>query len=321
MSNSDSTQLTPPGEYETSRMLFSEAISGSIPKSTPEIKFKRINILSRNPNGSIGDLIVPTQDLFSFGVTENLSQETSKVNGWVLPLCLWNRDGATKEEKKFTDTHQAIVERAIDHLVENREELEMFELRREDLTKSKGGLDPIYWKKEKHTNAAGRTVLRRVPGSGPTLYCKLIHSKKSGKFLSQFFDSNDEPIDPMTLMGKFSFVQAAIKYESIFIGANNRISLQIKLYEAVVRPAATGMKRLLGPPKSHSKVLEHKASVAGGPPLNEEDDDDEDDDGEDDDGSLQGDSSDDEVKVPDKTPSPKKVVRRVVKRVAKRAGR
>ena len=314
MSNSDSTQLTPPGEYETSRMLFSEAISGSIPKSTPEIKFKRINISSRNEDGSTGDLIIPTQDLFSFGVTENLSQETSKVNGWVLPLCLWNRDGATQEEKKFTDTHQAIVEKAIDHLVENREELEMFELRREDLTKSKGGLDPIYWKKEKHTNAAGRTVLRRVPGSGPTLYCKLIHSKKSGKFLSQFFNSEDEPIDPMTLMGKFSFVQAAIKYESIFIGANNRISLQIKLYEAVVRPASTGMKRLLGPPKSHSKVLEHKASVAGGPPLNEDED-------EDDDGSLQGDSSegDEEVKEPVKTPSPKKkVVRRVVKRVTKR---
>ena len=316
---SDNTQLTPAGDYDTSRMIFSDPIHGSIPNSNPEIKFKRINLSTRNEDGSEGALIIPTENLFSFGLTENLSQETSKVNGWVMPLCLWNREGATTKEKEFTNTHQSIVETAITHLIENREELEMFELRREDLTKSKGGLDPLYWKKEKHVNTAGRTVLRRVPGSGPTLYCKVIHSSKSGKFLTLFFDENDEPLDPMTLMGKFSFVQAAVKYESIFIGGNGRISFQIKMYEAVVRPASTGMKRLLGPPKKHSKVLEHNASSGKtGPPLNDDDEKDDDED-EDDEGSLNGDSSEEEVKEPVKTPSPKKkVVRRVVKRVTKR---
>ena len=80
----------------------------------------------------------------------------------------------------------------------------MFELTKNDLTKSKGGLNPLYWKKEKFTNSKGRTTLRVVPGTGPTLYTKLIYSKKNKKFLSQFFDYNDNPIDPLDLIEKYS---------------------------------------------------------------------------------------------------------------------
>ena len=309
MSNSDNTQLTTPSGYDTTRMIFSDPISGSIPNSTPKIEFKRINISTKNEDGTQGELILPTSRLFSFGVSENTSQETGKVNGYTFPLCLWNRDGATKEEKEWTDTFQKIVAHCIEHLVENREEIEMFELTKADLTKSKGGLDPLYWKKEKATNEKGKTVLRRVPGTGPTLYTKLIFSKKSNKFLSQFFDTNDEPLNPMDLMGKYCFTQAAIKIESIFIGS--RISLQVKLYEAVVEPTSTGMKRLLSRPKVRSKVLEHN-STKNNSPL---DDDDDSDDG--DDGSINGsDSSEEETPVP--TPKPKKIVKRRVRRVVKK---
>lgn len=315
MSNSENTQLTPPAGYDTSRMIFSEPVSGAIPKSVPKIEFKRINISTRNEDGTVGELILPTERLFSFGVSENTSQETGKVNGYTFPLCLWNRDGATKAEKAWTDTFTKIVDTCISHLVENREEIEMFELTRADLTKSKGGLDPLYWKKEKATNDKGKTVLRRVPGTGPTLYTKLIFSKKSNKFLSQFFDINDEPLNAMDLMGKYCYSQAAIKIESIFIGS--RISLQVKLYEAVVEPTSTGMKRLLGRPKVHSKVLEHKSNTSA-PPLAGDDDDD-----DDDDGSIGGSSEEDESPPPKKSSaksSSKKVVRKV-RRVVRRGGR
>lgn len=316
MSHAENTQLTPPAGYDTTRMVFSEPISGAIPNSVPKIEFKRINISTKNEDGSVGELILPTERLFSFGVSENTSQETGKVNGYTFPLCMWNRDGATKAEKAWTDTFSNIVNRCIDHLVENREEIEMFELTRADLTKSKGGLDPLYWKKEKATNDKGKTVLRRVPGTGPTLYTKLIFSKKSNKFLSQFFDTNDEPLDAMELMGKYCFTQAAIKIESIFIGS--RISLQVKLYEAVVEPTSTGMKRLLGRPKVHSKVLEHKYNSS--PPLGEDDDDDVDDDT----GSID-DSSEEESSTPVRKSSTakssgKKVVRKV-RRVVRSSGR
>ena len=308
MSNTQNTQLTSPAGYDTSRMIFSEPVSGAIPNSTPKIEFKRINISTRNEDGTVGELILPTERLFSFGVSENTSQETGKVNGYTFPLCLWNRDGATQMEKAWTDTFNKIVDSCITHLVDNREEVDMFELTRADLTKSKGGLNPLYWKKEKATNDKGKTVLRRVPNTGPTLYTKLIFSKKSNKFLSQFFDLNDEPLNAMDLMGKYCYTQAAIKIESIFIGS--RISLQVKLYEAVVEPTSTGMKRLLGRPKAHSKVLEHRANTSA-PPLAGDDDDD-------DDGSIQDSSDEEETPAAKKAPA-KKVVRKV-RRVVRRVG-
>ena len=309
MSNTENTQLTPAKGYDTSRMIFSEPVSGTIPNQKgPKIEFKRINIFTRNEDNSTGELILPTGKLFSFGVSEQTSQETGKVNGYTFPLCLWNRDGATKAEKEWTDTFSLIVDKCINHLIENREEIEMFELTRADLTKSKGGLDPLYWKKEKFTDKKGKTVLRRVPGFGPTLYTKLIFSKKSNKFLSQFFDTNDEPLNAMDLMGKYCHTRAAIKFESIFIGS--RISLQVKLYEAVVEPASTGMKRLLSRPKPSSKVLKFDSKSSSTPMAAHSDD--EDDEEDDDEGSINSSESEEE-----KIPSPKKTKKKVVRRVRK----
>ena len=184
--SSENTQITPVSGYDISRIVFSDPISGAIPDSKPKIEFKRINISTRNEDGTMGDLILPTGRLFSFGVSENMSQETGKVNGYTFPICLWNRETPSAEEKAWTDLFDKVVDRCVEHLVDNKEEIEMFDLTRADLTKSKGGLNPLYWKKEKYTNAKGKTELRVVPGSGPTLYTKLIFSKKHNKFLSQF---------------------------------------------------------------------------------------------------------------------------------------
>jgi len=273
MSNTN-TQVTPIKGYDTNKIMFSEPILGSIPDSKPKIEFKRINISTKNDDGSVGELIIPTSRLFSFGVSENTSQETGKINGYTFPLCLWNKDGHSDEEKEFTDLFDKIVDKCIDHLVENKEEIDMFDLTRSDLTKSKGGLNPLYWKKEKHTNDKGKTELRNVPNSGPTIYTKLIFSKKNDKFLSQFFDINDEPINALDLMGKYCYTKAAIKIESIFIGS--KISLQVKLYEAVVEPITNGMKRLLRPTSQPTLSIPDMSSLKL---HNNKDDDDDDDDG------------------------------------------
>ena len=181
----------------------------------------------------------------------------------------------------------------------------MFDLTRADLTKTKGGFNPLYTKKEKFTDEKGKPGLRNVPGRGPTLYAKLIYSKKQDKFLTQFFDTNDNILEARDLMGKHCYASGAVKIESIFVGA--KISLQVKLYEAVVEPSKMGMKRLLARPKARSKVLasmnENKSAAFA---L--------DDDGvEDDAGSLVGSGEEDNVEV--KKPSPKKTVVRKVKRV------
>jgi len=308
MSN-DNTQITPVKGYNVNRMIFSEPVSGSIPDSKPKIEFKRINISTKNEDGSVGELILPTSRLFSFGVSENTSQETGKVNGYTFPICLWGKDQPSEEEKAWTDLFDSIVEKCIDHLIENREEIEMFELCKADLTKSKGGLNPLYWKKEKFTEN-GKTTMRVVPGSGPTIYTKLIFSKKNDKFLSQFFDVNDEPLNALDLMGKYCYTNAAVKIESIFIGS--KISLQVKLYEAVVEPTNTGMKRLLARPKAQSSIMEYRNSTKNSAPhIMLADDDDQDN------GSLVG--SDNEDTGTTEVRPAEKVVRKVIKKVVKKA--
>lgn len=232
MSSKNNTQLTSASGYNINRMIFSKPISASVP-NTP-ISYQRINISTKNPDGSIGDLIIATEELFSFGVSANRSPDTQQINGYVMPLCLWNKEGASKEEKNWTDVFDNIVEHTKEHLVSNREEIGHYDLEMSDLKR----FNPLYWKKERN---------QIVPGTGPTLYCKLIMSRKDGNenILSKFYDmETNENIDAMDLLGKYCYVRAAVKIESIFIG--NKCSFQVKLWEAEVSVVQTGMKQLLG---------------------------------------------------------------------------
>lgn len=229
MSN-ENTQLSTASSYNVNNIVFSKPQIGNIPNSIPPINFKRINISTVNPDGTVGELIFSTGRLFSFGVSENINLETGKNNGYVMSLCLWNKDGPTDEEKAFTDIFNLIVEKCKDHLIENREQIQHYELERNDLKK----LDPLYWKKDKG---------KKIDGVGPVLYAKLIQSKKMNKIISIIHDEKNNLVDPLTLIGKYCYAKAAIKIESIFVG--NKISLQIKLYEAEIKLLDTGMKRLL----------------------------------------------------------------------------
>jgi hypothetical protein len=254
--NERSNQLSSASEYDVKRMVFSDPIKGSIPNTT--ISYKRINISTLNKDGSIGDLILPTERLFSFGVSENTNPETKKVNGHVLSLCLYNRDAPTAAEKAWVETFNNVVEQCKKHLIKNKEEIEQYELAMNDLKK----FNVLYYKRDKG---------KIVEGTGPTLYAKLIASKKHNKILSMFFNRDGESIDPLTLLGKYCYVKAAIKIESIFVG--NKISFQVKLYEAEIEQVDTGMKSLLSRPKVSTKLL-----TGGGTTMNEMKSFDEDDD-------------------------------------------
>ena len=277
------TQLISASGYDVSNMIFSDPIEGGIPDST--IKYKRINISTMNDDGSVGELVLPTERVYSYGVSENINQSTQKVDGYVFPLVLYNKNGASDEEKQFVETFNAIVERCKEYLLENKEELGQYELEKNDLKK----LNPIYYKKDK-----GKVV----EGAPPTLYAKLIvkKDKKDGnKIISVFFDEETgENIDAMRLLGTACYAKAAIKFESIFIG--NKISLQVKLYESEVKPISTGMRRLLPRPKTETKIV-----VKEEQPIVDLDDDV---------GSLVNDT--DNLSIADEEP-PKEVVKEVVK--------
>ena len=297
---SDNTQLTTADGYDTKNLIFSDAQAGTIPNSVPQINYKRINISTRNPDGTTGELILPTEQLFSFGVSENTNPDTGKVNGYVMPLCLYNRDGPSREEKAWVDTFNAIVDQCKQHLLASREEIDQYELELADLKK----LNPLYYKRDKG---------KIVEGTGPTLYSKLIVSKKLDKIVTMFFDFDGNTVDPLALLGKYCYAKSAIKIESIFIG--NKISLQVKLYECEVKLMDTGMKRLLARPVAQTRVL---TSNKVNPMQNRGDDDDDppSDDEKSPDAPVVDEIKDSDSESEDK-PVAKPAVKKVVKRVKK----
>lgn len=292
---SDNTQLTTASGYDIKRMIFSEPIKGTIPDSA--ITYWRILISTKNEDGTCGDLIIPTSKLFSFGVSENLDFISKELNGYNLGLCLYNRENPSQEEKDWVTTLNNIVEHCKDHMMEKKEEIEQWDLERSQLKK----LNPLYYKKEKG---------KIVEGVGPTLYAKLLYSKKNNKISTMFYDFDGEPVDPLELTKKYCYARAAIRIESIFIGS--RFSLQIKVYEAEVKVAQTGQKRLLSRPKPKGGILSSKSDQVN--PLNGEDGtDDDSDNGSISSSSVSGSESDEPIKEPVKT-------RRNVKRVSRTRG-
>lgn len=297
----EDTQLTPARGYNAKeRMIFSDPQESVIPNSDPPLKYKRINIKTTNEDGTVGDLILQTERLFSFGVQENTSPETKKVTGYVMPLCLWNRNGATQGEKDFITAVDNITKTAKDYLLtdEVKDSIERYDLEAAELKK----FDPIYRKKEK-----GKVV----EGKGPVLYCKIIESKKLGKVLTMFHDLNGEPIPFSEVRDKYCHVNpAAVKFESIYIGKD--ISLQIKLYEATVEFSGSKMVPLLKKrPDAEKRVLTKPTSNKGSAPVGNDEDE------VSDVGSVE--PSDNDEPEPETEPEPKKkIVKRTVKKAVKK---
>lgn len=228
-------------------MIFSDSVAEPVPQPAdskePPMFGHRIKIKTRNPDGSIGDLVFETEVSFTFGIQENKDRQTQAINGYSVSVCIWHKDGPTKPQLYLTQLSDQILDHMKNHLVkpEVRSKLLEPELEKRDLKKMK----LFYWKIDKSTGL-------RIPGRGPTAYPKLITSKKSGglKILSRFFlmDSVNEEgvpieLDPMKLIGQRGTLIARFKIDSIYKGAQ-LISPQLKLWEADFKPLETGFKRM-----------------------------------------------------------------------------
>ena len=297
-------QLTNAQDYNVKNMIFSKPEVGTVPDSNPPVKYRRVKIGTKYPDGTSGDLIISTPRVWSFGVQESTEIGTGKVNGHSFPISLWSRDGPTEEESRFIDTFNAIVENAKKYILDHKDDLEKYDLEESDLKK----FNPMYWKREKG---------KIVEGKGPMLYPKLMESKKKGTITSIFEDfRTGEDIDALSLMKKGCYTVAAIKLESVFIGG--RISLQVKLYEASVEQQDNSRKRLLPRPQAIDQVIMHPT-----PSKQSSDDEEEkrksesesssDSESDNEKGSLKNDS-DEESEQPKSLPEnePKKIVRRKV---------
>jgi hypothetical protein len=291
----DNTQLTSAFGYDVSNMRFRKPLDGSLPNDTT-VKFKRISIGTKNPDGSLGDLIIPTLRLYSFGLSPNRDQKTGRIDGYSIPLCMFSRDDPSDEQRKWVETFNNIVEHAKQYILDHKDDIERYDLEPAELKK----LNPLYYKREKG---------KIVDGTGPTLYAKVMQNKKTSTISTPFCDEKGNDIDPMTIMDKRCYVNALIKFESIFIGS--RISLQIKVYEAKVQMLDSAPRRFLQSMASSSNVFVESSTPAQSPSLlnsnvvsnlhiNSEDNKDDSDDS----GSIVGDDDDDEKPSSPSPPPP-----------------
>lgn len=299
------TQLTSAFGYDVKNIRFRKPVDGSILNDT--VKFKRIAIGTRNPDGSLGELVIPTLQVYSFGLSENVNPQTSKTDGYSLSLCLYSKDSPTEEQKKWVDTFNAIVEYIKQYLLDHKDDIEKYELEPADLKK----LNPLYYKKEKG---------KIVDGTGPTLYAKVMQNKKTNSITTPFCDENGNDLDPLSILGKRCYSTAAIKFEGIFIGS--KISLQVKVYEAKVKLIDSAPRRFLQSMSSMSsssavvydeKVPEPSQPSSSSAPQTNKDNDET--------GSLNGDDSSDEDDKPTQLspkPAPVQAAKAPVRRTINR---
>jgi hypothetical protein len=238
----DNTQLTNIFKYDTANMIFSAPDVKSVPTvdGKPGPSYSRINISTTNDDGTIGSLVIELSNAFCFGVQENKEPKSNDVNGYVLPITLWTRPpaGPTQAEKDWIEAFNRICERCKQHLLldSTKESINKYELEAHDLK----NFNPLYWKKEKG---------KIVEGQGPMLYAKLLVSKKNGTptIVSDMYNAQTgEDLTLADVTGKYFRVNAAIKIESIYVGA--KLSLQVKVKEFGVTFADGGNRRLLSRP-------------------------------------------------------------------------
>ena len=64
------------------------------------LKYQIVKIEMKLPNGKTTPLVVATPILFSFGLSERKDQETNKINGYSIPVCLWKKDSEPNQREE-----------------------------------------------------------------------------------------------------------------------------------------------------------------------------------------------------------------------------
>ena len=204
-------------------IIFKEAKEFKVQDS--KIKYKRIPIEIKYSNGKKGPLVIETPFLFSFGVSEKKNQETKKLVGYSIPVCLWAKDSEpNNKEKAFLDVINNLTSLSQQYL-----ENEYGPHLASSLT------TPLYYKQEEYTDKKGKKKTRIDPSSAPVFYAKLIYSEKSKKILSLFKGKGGKDLNPFKYIDQYCNVKLALIIEGIYI-SKTVTSLQIKVHECYVKP-------------------------------------------------------------------------------------
>lgn len=235
-----STQLTDYRDYDVDNLIL------QLPERRNDVQ--RIRVLTHHLDGTMGDLIISTPRLLTFGMQEQIDPDTQHTIGYQIPLVMWGKNGPTEEEKRFVDTLENIVEACKEFIIDNKDEIGRPTLEYTDLHR----LSPLYYKMNNGEIQKDHS---------PLLYTKLnIFRQDDGLQIRTLFtdENTKEPIDPLQLINRRCFITGAIKLESIIVSNKGRPRFQVKLFEARVRFIDTGFKSLLDPGRVYPKNNKQK---------------------------------------------------------------
>ena len=219
--------------YETvtpENVKFTDPKEFKVKDSNCNIKYKRIPIEISYGNNKKGPLVIETPTLFSFGVSEKKNQETKKLVGYSVPVCLWGKDSQPNElEQAFFDV---TVINNITSITNNFLEKEYGPDVASSLT------SPFYYKQVEVVDKKGKKKTKKDISASPVLYAKVIYSEKSKKILSLFKTKGGggggEDVNPLKYINQYCNVKMALVIEGVFI-SKTVTALQIKVYECYIK--------------------------------------------------------------------------------------
>ena len=204
-------------------IVFHTAKKHKVPNS--KIKYQRIKIERKLPNGKFSPLVVETRFLFSFGISERKDQETNKISGYSIPVCLWKKDAEpNQKEINFFNIVNKVQDLCRDHLSREYGENEATRLG-----------EILYYKQIEYTDGKGKTKKKKDKSSAPVLYVKLIYSSENKKFSTLFKVKGNKEVKPSEYKDKYFNTRMAVIFESIYLGKTS-VSIQVKAHEVHILP-------------------------------------------------------------------------------------
>ena len=201
-------------------IIFQTAKKFKIPNS--KMKYERIKIERKLPDGKTTPLVVATPILFSFGISERKDQETNKINGYSIPVCLWKKDSEpNQKETNFLNIIKEVQDLCQDHLSREYGENSFS--------------DMLYYKQIEYVDKKGKTKKKKDESSSPVLYVKLIYSSETKKFSTIFRVKGKQEVKPLEYKDKFFNTRMAIIFDSVYLGGKS-ISIQVKAHEVHILP-------------------------------------------------------------------------------------
>ena len=204
-------------------IAFHTAKKHKVPSS--KIKYQRIKIERILPNGKLTPLVVETPFLFSFGISQRKDQETNKISGYSIPVCLWKKDAEpNKKETNFFNIINKVQELCRDHLSREYGENEATSLS-----------EILYYKQIEQVDGKGKIKKKKDKSSAPVLYVKLIYSSENKKFSTIFKVKGNKEVKPLDYKDKYFNTRMTIIFDSIYLGRSSN-SIQVKAHEVHILP-------------------------------------------------------------------------------------